>query len=69
MNLASSFNVSELNLLLCLDKKMLKAFGRLRPHLGTRSLREPRTLSDNQKIHAPVAATWAHYVHHSEHRH
>jgi hypothetical protein len=63
----ADFDGDELNLLLCLDKKMLKAFGRLRPHLGMRSLREPRTLSDNQKIHAPVAATWAHYVHHSEH--
>lgn len=62
----ADFDGDELNLVLCLDKKMLKAFNRLRAHLGSRSLREPRTLSDNMAIHAPVAATLAHYVHHSE---
>ena len=62
----ADYDGDELNMLLCLDKKMLSWFNRFRPHLGMRSLREPRALSDNQKIHAPVAATWAHYVHHSE---
>lgn len=62
----ADFDGDELNMVICLDKRMLKAFMRLRPHLGTRSLREPRAFSDNQKIHAPVAATWAQYVHHSE---
>lgn len=60
------FDGDELNLLLCLDRKMLAAFSRFRPHLSARSLRRPRRLSDYMKIHAPVAATWANYVHHSE---
>lgn len=64
--LNADFDGDELNLMLCLDKKMLRALSRFRPHLGARSLREPRTLSDFMKIHAPVAATWAHFVHHSE---
>jgi hypothetical protein len=62
----ADFDGDELNVMVILDRKMLKSMSRFRAHLGARSLREPRTLSDNMKIHAPVAATWAHYVHHSE---
>lgn len=60
------FDGDEYHTLLSLDEVMAKRFTRLRQHLGVRSLRRPRKLSEFQMILAPLAATFMNAVHGEE---
>ena len=59
----ADFDGDMLAMMLILDRRMLSHISRLEPHLGARSLRAPRKLSEFMKIHAPVAATMMNYYH------
>ena len=60
------FDGDEFHVLLSIDQDMAEPMSRLRQHLGVRSLRRPRQLSEFQRIHAPLAATFMNAVHGSE---
>lgn len=64
----ADFDGDELHILLSIDGVMAKSMSRLRQHLGVRSLRRPRQLSEFQRIHAPLAATFMNAVHRSDGR-
>ena len=59
----ADFDGDALNLTLILDDRMYRAAQRLAPHLGVLSLREPRALSKNITLPAPVVATISGFVH------
>lgn len=59
----ADFDGDMLNMMLILDKRMLDYMKRLEPHLGARSLRAPRKLSEFLQIPAPIAATMMNYYH------
>jgi len=62
----ADYDGDEMNLMLILDKVMYVRLSRMAPHLGAFDLGEPRKLSGNLAIPAPVVATIANYLDHPD---